>query len=173
MVQVRKFNESVEEFLSFPVLAALSVKPMNLRDLSRHMLISRERIRKRLNHLRGLGWVVKRDDYKWEMKVALSPNGAPTPTEVPGVSPETHQDAPGKVFQWPKPPEPKADQPVAPESPQSKLAKHFRVPQELRGLGGLMIGTVTPCHKCTKPTPIKYGSVAVCPSCSRLWGENE
>lgn len=182
----RKWGRDADDFAAFPILAALSRRPLSTLELSRLLTTDQRNIRRNCKRLEELGWVVQRkDDVRWVMVVRLVAVGLPQPDGVPGVTPTAGkpigagpatsriileprreaQEGPGGSAAVEPPPVAVAGQP-GPARPSSELvAAHFSVPLELEGVG-CRAGTLEGCKWCGARTPLKYGD-PICPRCAR------
>ena len=184
----KRLNREAENFLAFPVLVALSNRPLNARELSHALLVSRDTIYLRCRELESLGYIVQRKkDNRWVMVVQLQKGGLLEPTGVPGIHPDTppKQGPPREVFPVVTPPVPQdapertrgavVGSPVAPPKPSvpggnvavERQARHFNIPAMVEGEGWLSVGKLEPCSVCHAVTPIKYGTTSICASCAR------
>jgi hypothetical protein len=182
----RKITPDAESFLAFPVLVALSRRPMNIREISRVLLLSRDTTKRRVYELRDAGYIVKRaDDNRWVQTVSLQMAGVPQPTSVPGIGMQTPpvpgEPRPQKLIKAVvpklspaetrfKPAHPKPATPTPVSEAAVKLAKHFDVVAWIEGKGEAGIGAVQGCEVCKKVTPLRYGSAPICVQCAKVWG---
>ena len=189
-----KLGKEAEDFLAFPILAALARRPLSTKELTHSLLVSQSAILKRIHQLEDLGYVVQRaSDSRWVMMVRLMAVGAPAPSGVEGITPAVDQAplrselVPGNVVLEPcgGPQEEQggaevsACVPVMPEGPERrtdnaavavKVAARFGVPVAFDDLGPVNVGIITSCVSCFRNTPLKYGGTALCPACARVWG---
>ena len=169
-----------EDLLIFPLLAAVALTPMTSSDLARLMHLGTATTCKRLKRLESLGYVVKRSDNRWVAVVRLRVEGAIKPVGVPGLDEGAHlavepptgpsgalEDGLAGISMPHAPPRAVAVPQEVQLTPSQKLARKFKVPEIIDGLGAVGIGAVVGCLHCRKPTPLKYGVSALCPSCSR------
>lgn len=189
-----KLGKEAEDFLAFPILAALARRPLSTKELTHSLLVSQSAILKRLHQLEELGYVVQRaSDSRWVMMVRLMAVGAPAPSGVEGVTPAVDQAplrselVPGNVILEPSV-GPQEEQegaqvsacvPVMPEGSErrvdiegvaAKVAARFGVPVTFDDLGAANVGIIAGCVSCQRKTPLKYGGTALCPACARVWG---
>jgi DNA-binding transcriptional ArsR family regulator len=181
-VRFKKLDEDAEQFMAFPVLAALARRAMTTRQLTHILLMGREAVVRRLKELEKAGYVVKRSDSKWVLITRLAALGVPSPSGILGITPTDEVIGPGEVtenvvlepYDAPgKAQEGVPDSPpveAQPKSPSEKIAAHFDVPLELDG-AGVAVGKIAPCKSCGKPTPLKYGNDTICPRCAKVWGK--
>lgn len=165
-------------FMAFPILAAISRKPMTSRELQHTLLISKAQMNKRLRQLKDQNLIVKRDDKKWIPLVVLRMEAPPTPTaypeeKVPPGAPTGPVIAASKEFHT----VPRIDgppvvgkkmgpKPKAKESAMAvKVATKFNVPASLQG-HEVSISTASSCG-CGRTTIMRYGPTVVCAVCAR------
>ena len=190
---MRKLPEDVASTTMFVVLATLAHKPMTGAEIARATYVGKDKVRKHLHRLEFLGWIVQRArDKRWVMRVLLAPLEVPEPTGVPGERPKLNpkridQPVLGSGFLKPvlapgeeqplvseiTPPEGTAP-PVDWRNASEKLAEQWSLPYSLKGMAGCIgVGKIGLCSQCSKPTPVRYGDVVVCPACARNWGHEE
>ena len=167
------------ELLVFPILAALSKCPMNMMEIARALHLGLSTVKKRLHELEKVGYVVKRADNKWVVVVRLKIEGALKAVGVPGIddkldvaveegpggSGSLEDDLRGLDFAHAKP-EPVV-KPVEVLTASQKVARQFKVPEWIEGLGSVGIGAIVACLHCKKPTPLRYDRSALCATCAR------
>ncbi len=187
-MKLKKLKREAEDFLSFPILAALSRRSMTERELGHTMLLSRCAIRNRLKALKEAGYIIKGEGGKWTMIVRLGALTIPEATGVPGVTPTPDEVAHGPAAGVPileavkapqsPPPVPTLKEvvdtpPVATQTTlegNMRVAAHFNVPVFLSDEGSVAVGKMCQCKLCGGKTPLKYGSSAICVRCARVWG---
>lgn len=175
-------GKEAEEFLAFPVLAALSRRPLTSRELCHVLRLGGSAVTRRTNFLEKHGFIVRRSgDQRWVMVVRLMAMGVSDP---PGDTPVTGRVTLREVVLGPQEPvgreQVEAEGSVGAEEsaegsesligPAKKLALRFGVPEILPMKGEVTLARITPCQKCGKSTPLRYGEIRVCAGCARLWG---
>lgn len=183
-MRYRKLTGEAAEFLSFPVLVAISRGPHTTAELSRKLLVSRANVYNHLKRLEQLGYVVRRKvDNRWVLVVRVRMEGVPQTARgqvMPGqATEEVALDAlPTATKQEPAGATQRAEAvsvAVQPSPVQAAgqglsaagaLAARFGVPEA--GLDGeLAIGPIGQCKTCGRPTVLKYGDVRTCVACAR------
>jgi DNA-binding transcriptional MocR family regulator len=164
--------ESDVDFVSYPILHAISNSPMTARQLSRKLLLNRNSVYRALAKLEAQNLVVKRaKDLKW---VPLCTIKIERPTETLRNTSQEAQEAaeeplPNAPTLTPPPPKEKPYKPPSdPDAdPQAlRVSQHFRVPARISRKQA-NIGPVAACDNCQRPTPLRYGEVSLCPLCAR------
>lgn len=158
-----------------PILSALCAGPKTVSELAiKSGGVPHSTIRTKLNDLCKRGLVVHRFDGKYQMVVILRAEALPTAT-ADGTLIHGLGEAVMVPPKWEKP------EPAVPNrdkvrknpdgalhaSPRAlKLAESFKVPPFIYNKGEANLAKVGRCD-CGKATPLRYGTVTVCPNCAR------
>lgn len=191
MKRWKPLGEESEEFLAFPILAALARRPMTQRELSHTFQLSDRAVKRRLARLEELGFIVQRlKDFRWVMVVRLMAVGVPAPSGVPGVTvgaaqkPVRDEVVLGRVVLEPLNAPGSTQQggdavPVTPAPSEGStrrvaaVAERFGVPESFEDLGEACVGTIGRCITCRTHTPLRFGATHLCPTCARVWRESD
>ena len=193
--KLKPAKPGTESFLSFPVLVALSRKPMTRMELCRTLLVSRITITERLRELAALGYITQRWDLRWMLTVRLVPAEVPMPTTLPGVGVSPGLEGPAKLPSMvPQavpgrngksleamgahlPPDVAATAPrevPAFPTPAHRVAHFYHIPVTLQGLGTVSLGAAHRCvFGCERSTPVHYGTMNVCAICAKRYERGE
>lgn len=165
-----------ESYIDYPMLSILGKKPLTSRELQHKLLLSKKTVYKHLHKLEQMGLVVKRVDRRWQpiVKFNIEPLRSSSAEERGTVNPEVAGSSPASAATSLEPPKPEP-KPYKPprifkdvSEQAQKVAKHFRIPAAISGKEVSMGNGVATCTHCKmRTTPIKYGTIAICPICAR------
>lgn len=165
-----RLNPAYEAFAGYPILAALSLRPLATAEVSRILVLSRSATRDRLKTLESAGHIVQRIlDRKWVLRSRLV-------AEVPQVGDayKALQEAQEPVSDLSRltmgaiPVTPDSE---APEGAQ-RVATLFNVPVQVKKLGWARVNVETKCIACSNHSRLRYGATPVCVNCANQWREN-
>lgn len=165
---------AVLEAADYLILHALDKRPLNTKEVSQALQMSRVTATKKLKSFAEKGLIVKRHpDQKWVPKMVMwvAPvqdvadvtagrpvNCTPNDKQKPDVSPPEEP---------PKPYTPPRNRTKASEKAEA-AATRFHIPPVVEGRGELTVGQVDLCIMCKqKTTPFRYGGKNICPRCAR------
>jgi len=165
-----RLNPAYEAFAGYPILAALSIRPLATAEVSRALVLSRSATRDRLHALEKAGHIVQRMLYrKWVLRSRLV-------AEVPQVGDayKALQEAQEPVSDLRQLAASKAAAIPDSEAPEGaqRVATIFNVPVQVKKLGWARINVETKCVACPNYSRLRYGATPVCVNCANSWREN-
>jgi len=154
-----RLHPQFDVFAGYPVLVALSQRPMTIRELTHALQMSMSAVRKRVLTLESAGHIVQRFiDKRWVLRHRLV-------AETPQDALQTQQEPVREVLGGDITSDTQPDS-AAPEG-AVRVSVAYGVPVQIKKLGWARVFTQANCVFCSKDTRLRYGSSIVCVDCAR------